>query len=240
MTKDYLRVLRVDKNKKKIKKEKENLVKMEDIGHIATETLVIKSLVSDPNMAEIQFVWSDGRKEWEINFLLEIILDTLVVEFDGNNYHDDIRIKASQILEKLVESLRFRHRDKYWSLSHYYISDVANYEARKKKEYPQSKGDFWKKISTLFHFERMEDVDYLLFSLENNHELLLRISGEDGKILCDHLSDIGIAHYNKLAENEYEIVLIGDEVGHEAIHKKIVFAREAITLGYNIWVDYDD
>lgn len=243
MEKNHLMLLQFHREKQKGKIPKKRLVvERKDIEHIATEKLRLKEFKNEKNYATFTFGYFVDSKEWDIVFELEIIVDTLVVEFIGEEIPESVRIKASKILEDVVQALRFKHKDKYWVFSHYYIGDVEEYEQRKKNEFPRYYESEIEKIFNLSKIESMSDDNHLFFELEEIEGLSLFIVGEDGKVLCEYLEEKGFIYYEEVKKNRYIIEFVEDKIvdEEELINRKIVFAREIAQYGYNIWVDYNN
>lgn len=240
MEKRHLTLLQLNSKKKTAPSKKEKLVTREAIAHIENHEIVLKNFESSSTYSTFSFDYTVEGKTWTIPFEVEVIIDTLILDFDGSDMPENIRIKASELTEKLVESLRFKHRDKFWSLSHYFIDNLEEYELRKKESYAKSFEHDWLRIYNLSKLEAMDEVDQLLFEVEDIHDLALKIVGLDGKKLCEYLMELGLITYKKVAKTEFEISFNEtDEADYlEQINQKIIFAREVARYGYNIWVDY--
>lgn len=203
------------------------------------ENIKMTSFEANEAYAEVMFAYETEEKVWDILYTIEYVLDTLIVDFDGSNLPDSIRMKASELFERLLESIRFLHKDKYWSLSYYYIDDKKEYEKRLQDEFPVSLQDEWKKMKNMAKIEPMDSDDYLFFKVEDIHDLSLRVVGEDGRKLCEVLKKLNIVDYAKVAGNEYELQ-IDEEETLESIKIKLIYQREIAKYGYNVFTDYYD
>jgi len=215
--------------------KKEPLLKKEMIQHLEKDGLIIKKFKATPHYAT--FTLHDD-KNVEIVFEIEYVIDTLIVDFNGFKLSDDYRLKASKLLLKVVNAIRFLHKDKFIMFGNHFIPDEEEYRIRTKKEYASSMHDDWIRINNLSKLESMDEDHHLYFEIEDVHDLCLAIAGEDGKLLCEELKNLHIATYESLSESEYEIELTGVSNEKEALKRKIIFAREIAKYGYNVWVDY--
>jgi hypothetical protein len=213
------------------------LVKESFLKHIETEHIQLASFDSNEEYAEFVFCYTENEKKWNILFTIEFVIDTLIVDFEGSELPDSVRLKASKIFEQVIQSIRFLHKDKFWSLSHYYIDDEKEYKKRLERSYPKALKEEWLKMKNMATIEPMDSDDYLFFKVEDIHDLSLRIAGDDGKLLCEVLKELGIIEYAKVALNEYEMQI--DEKNElESIKKKMIYEREIAKYGYNIFTDY--
>lgn len=238
MEKERFTVLQFEQKKSEGRENSKDLVSESKLKHIENQSVQLIELESSPVFATFVFRFFDGKEEWDIPFELEIILDTLIAEFNGEDLPDRIRLKASNLMEQVVDSLRFQHRDKYWSIGHYYIPSVKEYHLRNDINYPIQFQNEWKRIFNLTKVGDMDEMDMLFYEAEDVHDLMLLIVGEDGKILCDYLEAQGYITYKEVAENGYEIELKGASSGVDVLNQKTIFAREVARYGYNIWVDF--
>jgi hypothetical protein len=234
------KVMHFNGKKKGFKLEKKELVTRNQLNHIESDAFKLVNFESSYEYANFTYQHIREGEVWDINFELEHILDTLIVEFDGSKYPDYIRIQASLLMDKVIESLRFQHKDKFWSLSHYYIGDVGEYQKRLDKDFPAKQAEHWVKITKMMKIEFMDELDQLFFEAENMHDFQLKVVGQDGKVLCDYLSSMGLIEFKEITDNEFEITLPESSDDLDDINQKIIFAREAAKYGYNIWVDYVD
>jgi len=213
------------------------LIQKHFLTHIEDENVTLTSFDANEEYAEFVFTYQQEEQTWDIFYTIEFLIDTLIVDFDGSGLPDSIRLKASELFEQIIKSIRFLHKDKFWSLSHYYIDDVKEYQKRLEDDYPLSLQEEWKKMKNMAAFEPMDQDDYLFFKVEDIHDLSLRIAGEDGKKLCEALKKLGIIEYAKVAENEYEMQ-IDEKDALESIKIKLIYQREIAKYGYSVFTDY--
>lgn len=240
MEKEDLTVLQFKQKKSTEQRVVQDLVSKSQLKHIESECIKLMEVESSPVYATFAFLYHDGNKEWKIPFELEIILDTLIAEFDGEELADSVRIKASYLMEQVIEALRFQHKDKFWSIGHYYIPNVEEYHLRNNVAYPIKNEKEWNRILNLTKVEAIDEMDLLFYEAENVHDLMLMIVGQDGKVLCEYLQNKGFIKYKAYTDNGYEIELMNSENGMDLLNRKTIFAREIAKFGYNIWVDFMD
>lgn len=222
-------------SKKKVAK-KLALLEKKWLLHLENDDYALVYFDSGKDHAAFTFTYAD----YDLDFALDLIVDTIILDFDGAGLPENIRIKASELIGRIIESLRFQYKHKYWSFSHYYLDNIKRYEERKNLDYPAQFHDEWKRIANLAKMESMDDADRLFMQVEDIHDLELNIVGDDGKVLCDYLQAMKLIRYRMVHENQWILEFLEplDELGN--INRKIVFAREVAYFGYNIWVDYPE
>lgn len=240
LDKKHLTLIETGEMKKEKRRKKELIVTKEVIKNIETTTLTLKTFHATETFASFDFTYFADGEQWNIGFELELIVDTLIVDIVGEGMVEAIRIKASEVLEKIVECLRFKYKDKHWSLSHYYIADIEAYEERSRVDYPERYRNEWKTIVNQSRLETMDEMDEFLFQVEDIHDLELKIIGNDGIVLCEYLQKMKHITYQQNEGTECVIHLLKNHLNNplKNINQKIVFAREVAAYGYNIWVDY--
>lgn len=236
MDKKHLTLLQFDQKVPKTQPKREALVEKKWLLHLESEECKLTRFNSGKDHAQFVFTYQGI----DFVFQLDFVVDTLILDFEGAGLSEFHRIQASKLLERIIESLRFRHKDKYWSLSHYYIDNLKRYEERKNPSYPVQYHNEWKRIIKLAKMEIMDDSDRLFMEVEDIHDLELKIVGEDGKVLCAYLKENGFIDYHTTYENECIIEFLDPTDELDNINRKIVFAREVAYFGYNIWVDYPE
>lgn len=240
MKKNDFKLVKTSKEEKVNKSPKKKYIITERmIKHLENENLKLRSIHSETKYAKVVFEYIK-QENIKIEFEFELIEETIIFEFNGEKLTDKWRIFASKLYEEIIESLRFVHKDKEWSLSRYYIGFVEEYEKRKSEEFLNSITEEIKKIDKRSQIEAMSEENRFFFDLEDIHHLSFYITGEDGLKLIDLLKEMKLVTYQKLEENLFEIELIGKDKGIDRINRKIVFARELAKMGYNTWVDYDE
>lgn len=226
-----------NENLKKGKKES-FLIKKQLLEHIENEKTKLIYFQSTERYSKFTFEYKEENAIWKIPFEIEYVIDTLIVDFEGKDLPDPIRMVASKLLKEIISSIRFMHKDKYWSLSYYFLDDIKHYKKRLTKEFLIELEGEWKKIKRLAELEAMDDDDYLFFKTEDVHDLSLWVAGEDGRLLCEYLEELKLITFQQSGLNRYEIQLTGKKEDIKIVNEKIVFAREIAKYGYNIWTDY--
>jgi hypothetical protein len=214
------------------------LVLESSLQHITNENLIQTHFKSTKSEARIVYVLKHDSKEYQLKFDFELIEETILLDFNGYAYNDEIRFIASEILEKMIEALRFAHKDKEWSISHYYIFDKEAYQIRIEPNYARSLANEWKKMRNKAEMEAKDPNNYFHLSSEDIHDLSLRAVGYDGYLLCETLKELNIIDYQKIDVNEYEMTILGNVDELERLKMKIAFVRELAKYGYNVFADY--
>jgi hypothetical protein len=219
------------------------LLEREMIQHIEQEDLRLVTFKSGKKEAVLGYELILSKDEtYKITFDIEEIEETLVVEFNGGELPENIRLLGSELLERIVKSIRFKHKEKEWSLSRYYVWDSEAYSERVNPEYPEKRKEEWVKLFKKIERDTIQDYEILLLELEEVHDISLRIAGLDGYYLVEYLQKIGVLSYEKIHENEYDLQLkkpkhFSERDGWEM---KILLSKELMKYGYNVWVDYEE
>jgi len=214
------------------------LINRKMLEHIENEKLVMTYFEANQEYSRFTFEYNDGIAVWKIPFEIEYVVDMLIVDFNGKELSDETRFVASGVLKDVLCSLRFAHKDKYWSLSHYFIDDMEHYRKRLEKDFVIKLENEWKKIRRNAEIETMDNDDYMFFRSEQINDLNLWITGEDGLVFCEFMKEIGLIKYKKEGKTQCMIELVGDKKGLKKVNEKIIFARDVAKYGYNIWTDY--
>lgn len=211
------------------------------LKHIENDQCKLRFGNADENYANFSFEYEENGNFWNIPFEMEVVYETIAIEFEGGHLPESIRMVASKLLEEVIYATRFLHKDKYWSLSNFYIKDVATYKQRVQAAFLEQMDAVWSKIAQMAKVEKMDIEDYYFFEAEGIDDVSLWMTGEDAHMLLNYLEEKNIIRaFRKRNENLYEVELFIQKDPIQTINAKLIFERELSELGYNIWTDYVD
>lgn len=171
---------------------------------------------------------------------LAVIDDNIMIEILEGYEDDERRLMASDIMEQIIEGVRFLHRDKFWTLSKYHVLDKKEYAERCEETFLEEKKDeILHELKRAKHDPIDEDLQFLTM-VEGIHQLHLLIVGVDGKLLSEKFEQWGIGTKRDWGNNTYEIVIAetGDDLGD--MNWKYSIEKVLYAYGYNVFLDYEE
>lgn len=232
---------KIIKNNKQIIKKEKNIMEKEILEKLENEKRELVHFESDKIEAFFTFKCEYEKEYFYINFHLELLGETLIFDYEGSSFTEEMNFIATEINNEILNAIKFMHKDKILALSMYYIANVEKYKERKEETYLINRLNDFKKINNISKIEIMDEAEIDFFEIEEIDDISLYISGEDGKKLGEFLKkEKLIYNFLKKDKNKFEIKFKKTQNYLKDINRKMVFARELSILGYNAWTDYPE